>query len=76
MGLFNVIRLANDYIKAKKILKSKKIDKIKIKEYIDKMQDYIHTLNETKDTINIHILKVREVMRGLSDLLKSRKEGK
>ena len=76
MGLFNVIRLANDYVKAKRALKKVNVDKIKIKEYIDKLHDYVQELNQTKDDITIHILKVKEVMRGLSDRLKSRKEGK
>ena len=74
MGLFNVIKLANDYVKAKRLLKKSGVDKVKIKEYIDRLHDYVQELNSTKDTINIHILKVKELMRGLSDKLKSRKE--
>ena len=76
MGLFNVIKLANDYVKAKKLLKKANVDKIKIKEYIDKLHDYVQVLNQTKDDINLHILKVKEIMRALSDKLKNRKVGK
>ena len=79
MGLFNVIRLANDYVKAKKMLKKTKISKVdatKIKELMDRLHQYIDTLNETKDYISGHIQKVKEVMRNLSDKLKTRKVGK
>ena len=76
MGLFNVIKLANDYVKAKKLLKKANVDKIKVKEYIDKLHDYVQALNQTKDDINLHILKVKEIMRALSERLKNRKVGK
>ena len=76
MGLFNVIKLANDYVKAKKLLKKANVDKIKVKEYIDKLHDYVQALNQTKDDISLHILKVKEIMRGLSERLKNRKVGK
>ena len=76
MGLFNVIKLANDYVKAKKLLKKANVDKIKVKEYIDKLHDYVQALNQTKDDINLHIIKVKEIMRGLSERLKNRKVGK
>ena len=76
MGVFNVIKLANDYVKAKKVLKEKKVDAKKIKELIEKLHEYIKQLNETKDVILGHIAKVKEVMRGLSNKLNPRKEGK
>lgn len=76
MGVFNVIKLANDYVQAKKALKKANVDAKKIKEHIDKLHNYIEWLNETKDVIVGHIAKVKELMRGLSDKLKVRKEGK
>ena len=76
MGILNIIRLANDYNNAKKLLKKNNVDKIKIKEYMDKLHDYIESLNDTKDIINVQILKVKETMRSLSEKLKARKENK
>lgn len=74
MGILNVIKLANDYNKAKKYLKQSKVDAKKIKEITEKLQDYVAELNKTRDEITVHILKVKEVMRNLSDRLRPRKE--
>ena len=76
MGLLNVIKLANDYVQAKRYLKKNKVDTKKVKEYIDKLHDFIDVLNDYKDWITSHILKTKEVMSMLSNKLKERKEGK
>ena len=44
MGLLNVIKLANDYNKAKKLVQSKKADVEKIAKIIESVQDYIGLL--------------------------------
>ena len=76
MGLLNVLKLANDYSKAKKYLKEKKVDAKKIKEVVERLHDYVSELNELRDKLTVHILKVKEIMRDLSDKLKPRKEKK
>ena len=76
MGVFNVIKLANDYVQAKKYLKKNKVDAKKIKEYMDKLHNFIEVLNNYKDWITSHILKTKEVMSMLSKRLKERKVGK
>ncbi len=76
MGVFNVIKLANDYVRAKKYLKKNNVDAKKIKEYMDKLHDFIDVLNSYKDWITSHILKAKEVMSMLSKRLKERKVGK
>lgn len=76
MGVFNVIKLANDYVQAKRYLKKNKVDAKKIKEYMDKLHDFIEVLNNYKDWITSHILKTKEVMSMLSKRLKERKVGK
>lgn len=75
MGLFNVISLANDYVKAKRVLKKSKIDKQKISELIDKLQQYVHVLEDTVSDIKDHITKVKATMIELARKLQSRKEG-
>lgn len=76
MGVFNVIKLANDYIQAKRYLKKNKVDAAKIRDFIDKLQDYIEELRNFKAQVEIHINKAKEVIRALSDRLKVRKVGK
>jgi predicted RNA-binding protein with EMAP domain len=76
MGVFNVIKLANDYVQAKRYLKKNKVDAKKVKEYIDKLHDFIDVLNNYKDWITSHILKTKEVISILNKRLKERKAGK
>lgn len=76
MGVFNVIKLANDYVQAKRYLKKNKVDAIKIRNFIDKLQDYIEELRNFKAQVEVHINKAKEVIRALSDRLKVRKVGK
>lgn len=76
MGVFNVIKLANDYVQAKRYLKKNKVDAVKVRDFIDKLQDYIEELRNFKAQVEIHINKAKEVIRALSDRLKVRKVGK
>lgn len=76
MGVFNVIKLANDYVQAKRYLKKNKVDATKIRDFIDKLQDYIEELRSFKAQVEVHINKAKEVIRALSDRLKVRKVGK
>ena len=76
MGVFNVIKLANDYVHAKRYLKKNKVDATKIRDFIDRLQDYIEELRNFKAQVEIHINKAKEVIRALSDRLKARKAGK
>lgn len=76
MGLLNVIKLANDYNQAKKLLKSKKVNATKVRDAIDKIHDYIEELKNAKDKIDTLIVKAKERIRKLSELLKVRKVGK
>lgn len=76
MGVFNVIKLANDYVQAKRYLKKNKVDVTKVRDFIDKLQDYIEELRNFKAQIEVHINKAKEVIRALSDRLKVRKVGK
>lgn len=76
MGVFNVIKLANDYVQAKRYLKKNKVDATKIRDFIDRLQDYIEELRNFKAQVEIHINKAKEVIRALSDRLKARKAGK
>lgn len=76
MGVFNVIKLANDYVQAKRYLKKNKVDAKKVRDFIDKLQDYIEELRNFKAQVEAHINKTKEVIRALSDRLKARKAGK
>jgi len=76
MGLLNVIKLANDYNQAKKLLKGKKVNAIKVRDAIDRIHDYIEELKSAKDKIDTLIVKAKERIRKLSELLKVRKVGK
>ena len=76
MGVFNVIKLANDYVQAKRYLKKNKVDATKVRDFIDRLQDYIEELRNFKAQVEIHINKAKEVIRALSDRLKARKAGK
>lgn len=70
MGLINVVKLANDYNKAKKLLKKNgKIDASKIKELIEKLHDFIEELKDIQLKISEFILKVKSIMKSLSDKL-------
>ena len=75
MGLFNLIKLANDYNKAKKLVEKHNVDKKKIGEYIIKVQDYIHALESFKQRVADCILRAKCIMIELSNKLQERKEG-
>ena len=78
MGILNVIKLANDYNKAKKLLKD---DKIKskadeVRKVVQKLRDFVAELNKYRDKLTVFILKVKETMSSLNDRIKTRKVGK
>ena len=73
MGLVNVIKLANDYNKAKKAIESKKIDAIKIKRYLDSLHDIVDIVKSAKKKLDEFISHVKEIMEKLSELLKNKK---
>ena len=75
MGLFNLIKLANDYSKAKKYIKKVNADKVKINEFIGKLQNYIEVLEDTVSDIRDNITKVKATMVELARMLQDRKEG-
>ena len=75
MGLFNLIKLANDCNKAKKLVEKYNVDKKKIGEYIIKVQEYVHALENFKQQIADCILRAKCTMIELSDKLQERKEG-
>lgn len=61
MGLFNVIKLANDYAKAKKVLAQKKIDIKKAKEFIDLLYKY-------KDELSTYIRDIKDILKRLKEV--------
>lgn len=68
MGLFNVIRLANDYNKAKKMLSSKKIDVEKIKGMVERIKSYLDYLYEMKDRLDEIIQHVKQMIKDLKSV--------
>ena len=76
MGLFNVIKLANDYNKAKKLLESKKADVEKIAKIIGSPQEYIAILKTFVLELEEKIYQAKEVMGKLADRLQEKKGDK
>lgn len=76
MGLFNVIKLANDYNQAKKLLKSKKADVEKIAKIIGSLQEYIAVLKTFVLELEENIYQAKEVMGKLADRLQEKKGDK
>lgn len=68
MGLFNVIKLANDYNKAKKLLASKHIDIAKAKELIERVKQLVDYLYSLKDKLSELIQDVKGVIKGLKEV--------
>lgn len=78
MGLLNVIKLANDYNKAKKLLKDGKLKNKadEVRKVVQKLRDFVAELNKYRDKLTIFILKVKETITSLNDRIKTRKVGK
>ena len=76
MGLLNVIKLANDYNKAKKLLKSKKADVEKIAKIIGSLQEYIAVLKTFVLELEEKIYQAKEIMGKLADRLQEKKGDK
>ena len=76
MGLLNVIKLANDYNKAKKLLESKKADVEKIAKIIGSLQEYIAILKTFVLELEEKIYQAKEVMGKLADRLQEKKGDK
>lgn len=74
MGLLNVIKLANDYSKAKKLLKSNKTKVEEIQKSIDSLHNFIEWLKDFKVDLDEWIEKSKQLMKDLSDKLKQIKK--
>ena len=74
MGLLNVIKFANDYNKAKKLLKQKKVDVIKIRDCMDSIQEYINFLRDFMVRIEEDIYKAKELLAHLADKIHAAKK--
>lgn len=73
MGLFNIIKLANDYNKAKKLLQSKKVEAQKIRDAIESIQEFINWLKDFVLELEEKIYQAKEVMGKLADRLQEKK---
>ena len=78
MGILNVIKLANDYNKAKKLLKDEKIKgkAEEVRKTVQKLRGLVGELNEYRDKLTVFILKVKDTMTTLNNRVKTRKVGK
>lgn len=74
MGLLNVIKLANDYSKAKRLLKSNKTKVEEIQKSIDSLHNFIEWLKDFKAELDEWIEKSKQLMKSLSDKLKQIKK--
>lgn len=70
MGLFNVIKLANDYNKAKKFIEANKQDVEKAKKLIDSIKNFIDylkgmrtELDELIATAKVRVMTLKEMIR-------------
>ncbi len=72
MGIFNLIKLINDYDKAKKLLAEKDIKgkESKVRKTLADLQEFIVELESMKDRLADYIAKVRGVIRTLTTRLK------
>lgn len=73
MGLLNVIKLANDYNKAKKLLESKKADVAKIAKIIGSLQEYVKWLKGFIVELEERIHQAEKLMGKLADRLQEKK---
>ena len=76
MGLLNVIKLANDYNKAKKLLQSKKVEAQKIRDAIESIQEFINFLKDFVVELEERIYQAKELMGKLADRLQEKKGDK
>lgn len=76
MGLLNVIKLANDYNNAKKLLESKKADVERIAKVIGSLQEYIACLKTFVLELEEKIYQAKELMGKLADRLQEKKGDK
>lgn len=72
MGLLNVIKLANDYRKAEKLLKEKNISVDKIRKVITSMVKGIDYLKNLRSQLNEVITKYNSIVNKLIAKLKRR----
>ena len=72
MGLLNVIKLANDYRKAEKLLKEKNISVDKIRKVITSMVKGIDYLKNLRSQLNEAITKYNSIVNKLIAKLKRR----
>lgn len=72
MGLLNVIKLANDYRKAEKLLKEKNISVDKVRKVITSMVKAIDYLKGLRSQLNEAITKYNSMVNKLIAKLKRR----
>ena len=72
MGLLNVIKLANDYRKAEKLLKEKNISVDKVRKVITSMVKGIDYLKGLRSQLNEAITKYNSMVNKLIAKLKRR----
>ena len=72
MGLLNVIKLANDYRKAEKLLKEKNISVDKVRKVITSMVKGIDYLKNLRSQLNEAITKYNSIVNKLIAKLKRR----
>lgn len=73
MGLFNVIKLANDYNKAKKYLESRKEDLQCVKDLVEKVKKFLEYVTEVKDSLAVLINQVQATIKELEKEIKGGK---
>ena len=83
MGLFNVLKLANDYNKAKKFIekiRNKYEDKLisidEAKQLLDKLAAFAKYLKDLKGELNQLITRVADYIVEIKELLEKVKEAK
>lgn len=70
MGLFSLIKLANDYGKAKKFVESKKGDVEKLKLFVEKIKAFINSLEGYKNQLISIIGEAKEFLKELEARIK------
>lgn len=73
MGLLNVIKLANDYNKAKKYLKKNKHVVEDAKKFIEKAESMLKYILDLKQELQNFIGEVEKVIEGLKKIVKAGK---
>ena len=78
MGLFNVLKLANDYNKAKKFIETKiadkKVDLEKAKGYLEKLKKFSDILKDIKKEVNKLIALVQDYRYRIEEIIKAKEE--